>query len=291
MNVRKIFKVLGIIALSFVGLFFLAIFATRFVDEPQSDNGERDMQKVEKVAPTSTAPVPAVPVPQGPDVSVAIDLGLPSGTLWAPYNVGASGRFDVGDYFAWGETKPKSKTNADWSNYKWMNKGGTSFEQINKYTMPDHETGADWYTDGKFTGDCKTKLDPEDDAASANWGPNWQMPTEKQLQELLNNCDFTWIDVCSCLRLTGPNGKEIYLPGDGIEKVYKGDDSYTYEGSIIYWSSDIDTTPFICSCGEAHESTKSYYAGGLYLEWFEPFRSVSGVYRCKACPVRAVVSR
>ena len=90
-----------------------------------------------------------------------VDLGLPSGTLWATCNIGATSPEGYGDYFAWGETQPKQVY--DWSNYKWGNyyvQGGLS-----KY-VTDSEYG---------TVDYKTELEPEDDAASVNWGPSWSM--------------------------------------------------------------------------------------------------------------------
>ena len=57
--------------------------------------------------------------PDNPDTHEWVDLGLPSGTLWATCNIGANAPEDYGDYFAWGETKPKD--NYDLNNYKWYN--------------------------------------------------------------------------------------------------------------------------------------------------------------------------
>lgn len=69
-----------------------------------------------------------------------VDLDLPSGTLWATCNVGASTPEEYGDYFAWGETEPKREYN--WSNYKWMNTGQwpLNWSQINRYTFADGYT-------------------------------------------------------------------------------------------------------------------------------------------------------
>ena len=129
-----------------------------------------------------------------------VDLGLPSGTLWATCNVGASSPEQYGDLFAWGETEPKDYY--DWGTYKWSD--GTE-DSLTKYCeMVDN----------------KNELDPEDDAAFVNWGPSWRMPTLKQQLELLRKCTWQWtmrVDVNGLL-VTGPNGNSIFLPaaGDGF---------------------------------------------------------------------------
>ena len=124
-----------------------------------------------------------------------VDLGLPSGTLWATMNVGASSPEDYGDYFAWGETEPKDYY--DWSTYKWCN-GSES-------TMT------------KYCSDNKTELEPEDDAAHVNWGPSWRMPTTEQYKELVENCTWTWRtrNGVDGRLVTGPNGNTIFLPAAG----------------------------------------------------------------------------
>ena len=123
-----------------------------------------------------------------------VDLGLPSGLLWATCNVGADSPEDYGDYFAWGETTPKSTYT--WDNYQF----GTS-TALTKYNESDG----------------LTTLLPEDDAATANWGDGWRMPTRVECQELLNNT--TWSSVqqngVDGLLITGPNGNSIFLPWAG----------------------------------------------------------------------------
>lgn len=101
-----------------------------------------------------------------------VDLGLPSGTLWATCNVGASNPWDEGDYFAWGETKPKS--NYSRSTYKYANGDSNG---LTKYCK-DPDYGYNGYTDSRTT------LELSDDAATANWGSSWCMPTQAQFQEL-----------------------------------------------------------------------------------------------------------
>ena len=141
-----------------------------------------------------------------PDVNPqqdAVDLGLPSGTLWATCNVGASSPEESGTLFAWGETEPIGEPNwlNLWGNYKWCN---GSADTMTKYCT-DSEYG---------TVDNLTELEPEDDAACVNWGPMWRMPSEEQLTELDENC--TWKIVTKNgvegRLVIGPNGNYIFLP-------------------------------------------------------------------------------
>ena len=137
-----------------------------------------------------------------------VDLGLPSGVKWATCNVGANSPEEYGDYFAWGETKPKEIY--DWSTYKYCN--GSSSTLI-KY-CDDSSYGNNGFTDNK------TVLDPEDDAAHVNWGGAWRMPTHAEQSELRNNCTWNWTTqngVNGC-KVTGPNGNSIFLPAAGCMK-------------------------------------------------------------------------
>ena len=112
-----------------------------------------------------------------------VDLGLPSGTLWATCNVGAETPEGYGDYYAWGETEPKTTYN--WSTYQYAN--GTSLDdlQLTKYCS-QFFFGYDGFTDNLTT------LLPEDDAATVNWGAGWCMPTADQWGELLDNTSIAW---------------------------------------------------------------------------------------------------
>ena len=140
-----------------------------------------------------------------PDTHEYVDLGLPSGTLWATCNVGADSPEEYGDYFAWGETEPKDSYY--WSTYKWCN---GSHETITKYCI-NSSHGYNGFTDGK------TELDPEDDAACVNWGSSWRMPTYEQQCELMENCTWTWttLNGVDGQMGTGPNGNTIFLPAAG----------------------------------------------------------------------------
>jgi hypothetical protein len=152
---------------------------------------------------------------------------LPSGTLWATCNIGASAPEEYGDYFAWGETLPKETFT--WENYKWCQ---GSFDTMTKYCT-DSGYGSNGFTDGK------TELDPEDDAAYVNWGPSWRMPTHEQQRELVEQCTWTWktrVGINGML-VTGPNGNTIFLPASrnrGYESIYSSNWAY-------YWSRTLRT--------------------------------------------------
>lgn len=153
----------------------------------------------------------------------AVDLGLPSGTLWADRNIGADSPEGYGDYFAWGETTPKSVYN--WGTYKYC-KG--SYDTLTKYNKKS----------GYGTVDNKTVLEPADDAATANWGAAWRMPTHEEQEELIEKCTWTWTtsNGVNGYKVVGPNGNSIFLPAAG----YCCDSSVYDTGSdALYWSASL----------------------------------------------------
>ena len=151
-----------------------------------------------------------------------VDLGLPSGIKWAKRNLGASKPSDYGDYYAWGETTPKpKKAKYNWATYKWMQAGQSDWKHITKYTVADGQTEAIWYdAGGNFIGDNKTTLIAGDDAATANLGSPWRMPTIDEIKELLDNCTWTWTtqDGKNGYQVDGPNGNSIFLPAAGYRE-------------------------------------------------------------------------
>ena len=168
-----------------------------------------------------------------------IDLGLPSGTKWACCNVGATAPEQYGDYFAWGEVTPKDEYN--WNTYKYCN---GSDNTMTKYCK-NRDMGYNGFTDGL------RELLPEDDAATANWGSGWQMPSEDQMQELIDNCSREWTTQggVNGTLVTGPNGSTIFLPAAG----YRYDTSLRSAGSLgYYW-----LRPLYANCTAYH----------LYFEW------------------------
>jgi hypothetical protein len=157
-----------------------------------------------------------------------VDLGLPSGTLWATCNVGAETPEEYGDYFAWGETQPKD--NYQWSTYQYCNGSSST---LTKYCS---NSSFGYYG---FTDNLTTLL-PEDDAASTNWGGDWRMPTKEEWQELQNNTTSTWtIQNGVYGRLfTANNGNSLFLPAAGYygDNILRGDGIWGY-----YWSNTLNT--------------------------------------------------
>ncbi len=160
-----------------------------------------------------------------------VDLGLPSGTLWADRNVGAASPEDYGDYFAWGETRPKDKY--DWGTYKYA----TAYDEQTKYCN-NSSYGYNGFTDNL------TVLLPEDDAAIANLGKDWRMPTQAEFQELYDNCDWEWTSNYNGTGVAGRivksriTSNSLFLPAAGC----RFSTSLGLAGSLgYYWSSSLTT--------------------------------------------------
>ena len=153
-----------------------------------------------------------------------VDLGL--SVKWATCNVGASKPEEYGNYYAWGETTPKAYY--DWSTYKWCN---GSYDNQTKYNTSSIYG----------TVDNKTVLELADDAAHANWGGAWRMPTDAEWTELRENCTWTWTTkngVNGYEVKSEANGNSIFLPAAG----YRGNDGLGSAGNYgNYWSSSLDT--------------------------------------------------
>ena len=200
----------------------------------------------------------------GTDNHEWVDLGLPSGTLWATCNVGANSPEEYGDYFAWGETEPKDYYATDWSDYKWCN---GDYNQLTKYCVRS-DYGYNGFVDNK------KELDPEDDAAYVNWGPSWRMPTTEQQCELYENCSSDWTtqNGVNGRLFTGPNGNTMFLPAAG----YRWCASLYDAGSWgYYWSRTLFSILPIYAYGLDFYSI----SGGVYKYYF---------YRGYGQPVRAV---
>lgn len=169
------------------------------------------------------------------DLHKYVDLGLPSGTLWATCNIGAETPDEYGDYFAWGETKGYSseKNNFDWSTYKYCN---GSYNTLTKYNS-NSSYGFNGSTDNL------TELELIDDAAYQNWGSNWRMPSQEQFAELVNSENTTteWTtlnNVYGRMITSKTNGNSIFLPAAG----YRSESTLYQEGSNgCYWSRTLYT--------------------------------------------------
>ena len=157
-----------------------------------------------------------------------VDLGLPSGTLWATCNVGAGSPEEYGDYFAWGETQPKDTYN--WSTYQYCM---GSENTLTKYCTKS-SCGYNGFTDNLTT------LLLEDDAATANWGYEWRMPTQAEWQELYQNTTHTWTtqNGVNGRLFTATNGNSLFLPAAGYRRNSSLGDAGSYGH---YWSSSLTT--------------------------------------------------
>ena len=172
-----------------------------------------------------------------------IDLGLPSGTMWACCNIGAQQPEEYGNYYSWGETEVKE-------NYDW-----------DSYTFYDSKTDQVNYPADDIAGTAY-------DVATQQWGGAWRMPTTAQLTELSDHCTREWTNQLGVegMLLTGKNGGKIFLPAAGgyfwEDRFYDGMDGYYWTSSVfnpneniyylyfrflhdwLHWNSD-DTVPYL----------------------------------------------
>lgn len=147
-----------------------------------------------------------------------VNLGLPSGTLWASCNVGAEAPEEYGDYFAWGETSTKS----DYASSTSVTYG---------LSVSELESRGIIGSDGNLTAAY--------DVAAAKWGGSWRMPTSTEMKELIDSCTWKWTtqNGVNGYEVTGPNDNSIFLPSAGYRSYTQlnNTDSYGY-----YWSATPD---------------------------------------------------
>ena len=158
-----------------------------------------------------------------------VDLGLPSGTLWATCNIGANKPEGYGSYFAWGETGTKSTYN--WDTYKYVN---GDYDKLTKYCNTSE------YGDNGFT-DNLTQLQSGDDPATAKWGSGWRTPSKLQWEELLSNTTNQWTTkngVAGRLFTSKRNGQSVFLPAAGRRWV---SELGLAGSSGFYWSRSLNT--------------------------------------------------
>ena len=207
---------------------------------------EGQEQMLEYTLAKETPKPKSTPTPASTGGHEYVDLGL--SVKWATCNVGANKPEDYGDYFAWGETKPKSTYN--WSTYKWCR---GSYDTQTKYN-----------TKGSYgTVDNKKTLELSDDAARANWGGAWRMPTDAEWTELREQCTWTWTTqngVKGYKVTSKSNGNSIFLPAAG----YRYDSSLNDAGSYgYYWSSSLDSdSPDLA--WDVYFNSSNVYRGSSY---------------------------
>lgn len=191
-----------------------------------------------------------------PDGVEMVDLGL--SVKWANMNVGAQVPEDYGEYFAWGEIIPKMSY--DWETYRYCN--GSSVTQL-KYCI-HQEYG---FVDGR------TQLELADDAAYMNWGEPWRMPTSEEMQELLEQCTWTWTTqnaVNGYLVSSKTNTNSIFIPAAG----------YRYESTLY------DAGSFVCFWSSTLLDT--YSSGAVYISFKESSAKLGNGSRCYGPSVRPV---
>ena len=176
-----------------------------------------------------------------------VDLGLPSGTLWATCNLGATNPWDYGDYYAWGETTTKSEYS--WSTYSLCNGSSTS---LTKYCN-NSEYGKDGNTD------ALTTLEATDDAATAVFGSDYAMPTNADWSELSSQCYWVWTADYNGQGVAGYIVYKAKADGDKGTKVYSGNTP-----SASYSLSDAHI--FLPAAG-CRNYTYLYYAGSYGYYW------------------------
>ena len=203
-----------------------------------------------------------------------VDLGL--SVKWAKCNIGARRPVDEGSYFAWGEVN--AKETYTWANYKWCK--GTP-ETLTKYCTHTEYGILDTIRDKKGKLDTVLVLRPEDDAATANWGEQWRMPTQEEMQELLDSCNWEPWTKFGVFGFSITAKNEIYkdtlfLPFAGVMIT----DSTTYlDVNSYYWSS----TLLKSSPRNAYSlSYTAYQTGELSVKPWD---------RCNGRSIRPVCSR
>ena len=185
-----------------------------------------------------------------------VDLGLPSGTKWATYNIGAADVSEPGELFAWGEISTKTGT-YNWEDYRFRTSGNKSDNiRLNKYI-----------TVSKYGPvDNITQLEPCDDAAHVNWGGNWHIPTVEQWEELINNCKAKPMLRGNAIKLTGPNGQSICLFSSFVKMTLWN-----------YWSASI--------CVDNPTQAQMYHPVISFGQATSKMRNFSRYARCSIRPV------
>ena len=208
-----------------------------------------------------------------------VDLNLPSKILWCKYNVGAkpgsTAESWYGDYFMWGDTESVGSKTCDWTNYKYCNGNNKTFT---KYCNIDKISC--WA--GKGKPDNKLTLDEEDDMANANMGGDWKMPTEDDIQELIDNTTHEWVKRYNNIQgLNGilfkskMNNNTLFIPAAGYHDFNSKNSVNETRNNACIWSSTLNY---------------KYSYDAYYLNSYSHNTYLTNKYRCCACPVRAVMN-
>jgi len=162
-----------------------------------------------------------------------VDLGLPSGTLWAEENLGVTSNNKVGLYFAWGDVEEGDVANGEWSDYKWSE--GSNEKCLSKYCT-DSEYGYNGFTDGL------TELETADDIAYVKWGKDWRIPSQEQFEELIDSRYTTleWTGT-GCKITSKINGYSIFFPAGHTTSEWSGLFGFVdMDSHGLYWTRTLD---------------------------------------------------
>ena len=157
-----------------------------------------------------------------------VDLGLPSGTLWATMNVGATSETDYGDYFMWGSTTPNTNTPCNWTNAPFNNRSSNYNET--------------YFSSVKDTVCPNGILAKKYDAAAQIMGGDWRTPTKADFEELLAYTEHRQYSTTSRVvgyEFVASNGKYIFIPLSGYHEG-SSTNSQNYNGRV--WSSSLNTS-------------------------------------------------
>lgn len=198
-----------------------------------------------------------------------VDLGLPSGTLWAKHNIGTDKAEGFGGYYAWGEVEEKDFYKME--NYAHVY-GTDPDTTLRKYVCEEKYAGEG------IEPDYQTTLLPEDDAASQLWGGEWHIPSREQWYELQYECRWIPSEIAGTkgYRVYGPNGSCIFLPCNGYCADTEGKDVIYSNDVGYYWTSDLVSYP-----------DKPHYAVLYYFH--EETNTTFDFFRYYGLGIRAVI--
>lgn len=205
-----------------------------------------------------------------------VDMGLPSGTIWADRNIGANYPEDYGCYYAWGETSPK--IDYSWATYfDALDSNGGAFRTYFLY-------------DKNFNKGKTTIVGTERDAALKNWGKSWLMPTGPQIEELFDKCTWKWTkrNGKNGYLITGPNGNSIFLPAAGF--MHRRTINERGE-SCNYWCGDLYRSQKRYESMSKFERDPKYWSPTTYSTAIfadKDFTDISEIYRRRGHSIRPV---
>ncbi len=203
-----------------------------------------------------------------------VDLGLPSGTLWATANIGAHSIEDFGDYIQWGETSVPNEDEEE-DSYGWY---GYDFFNVPSSPLKKYCTDTDLWA-GEGNPDGLQSLEDEDDAAYVMWGAYWHIPSVDQFRELMDENNTSYVltqvnGVSGYLITSRLNGKCIFLPAASF---HFGSTYSLYAPNARYWSSTL-----------AEDNYKAYSLWMLESDSFSEKVPDQALERCCGLPIRPV---